>query len=358
MFRDSVLLRRGIMFVAIFHLIAQLCYGLPKVLARTDTERDVVVYYLVQERVHHHEPIYLPMPSGPAFFDTRNPLYIYPPVLSSLFSLLPTISFVTFARLWTVLAYTSFWIFSACLAKLARGRATIANTLMAGLVLGLSPGTQRALSLGQIDPILWALFGIALAIPSLRGTGTMAIAMVKLWGIWPLVAALNDDRRAWRGGLLMLLSGIGVGILGMGPMEFYKSCQYWLSYVLPTISQGTWDADNRSLSFALLRALKTAGVWHYESGKLPVWGKIWLISAGIGGPVIAWVCLRHRTIAVQMSAMGCAAILFGPICWTSYFPILLTLLAALVGEKHFTRDNFDYLLRAEQEEKSQTVGGS
>jgi len=333
MFRDSVLLRRSIMFVAIFHLIAQLCYGLPKMLSRTDLDRDIVVYYLVKQRIHNHEPVYA-VSTEAVPHDAHNPIYIYPPVLSSLLSLLPTMSFITFARLWTILLYTAFWTYAMCLAKLAQGHAAIGTTLAVGLILGLFPGTQPALSLGQVDPILWALFGLALAFPKLRGTGTMAIALVKLWGVWPLVTALREGRRVWSGAAIMLVAAMGIGIIGVGPKEFLSSFWYWFTKVLPILSQGSWDSDNWSLSFGLLRAVEITGLWHYEGGVLPGWARLWLLISGIAVPIFTAIFLRHRNKVVQLSAVGCAAILCAPICWTSYLPLLLTFIAALVGEKY------------------------
>ena len=342
MFRDSVLLRRSIMCVAIFHLIAQLSYGLPKMLSRTDVDRDVVVYYLAKQRIHNHEPLYA-LSSRAVPHDTRNPIYIYPPVLSSLLSFLPPMSFVTFARLWTLLLYAAFWIYSMCLAKLVQGRATITTTLVVGLIVGLFPGTQHALSLGQVDPILWALFGLALIFPKLRGAGTMAIALVKLWGVWPFVAALREGRRVWSGAAIVLVAGIGIGSLGVGSEEFFTSCWYWLTRVLPSLSQGSWDSDNWSVSFVLLRVVKLTGLWAYEGGVLPVWARTWLLITGIAGPIFTGIFLRHRGKAVQLSSVGCAAILCSPICWTSYLPVLLTFIAAFVGEKYVICESSDCL---------------
>jgi hypothetical protein len=37
-------------------------------------------------------------------------------------------------------------------------------------------------------------------------------------------------------------------------------------------------------------------------------------------------------MALQLSAMGCAAVLFAPTCWTSYLPLILSLLAVLIGQ--------------------------
>lgn len=127
--------------------------------------------------------------------------------------------------------------------------------------------------------------------------------------------------------------GIGIGILGVGSEEFFKSCWYWFTSVLPSLSQGSWDSDNLSVSFALLRAVEITGLWHYEGGMLPVWARFWLLICGVTGPLFAGIFLRRREKVVQLSAVGCAAILLAPICWTSYLPILLTFISALVNEK-------------------------
>jgi hypothetical protein len=37
-------------------------------------------------------------------------------------------------------------------------------------------------------------------------------------------------------------------------------------------------------------------------------------------------------MVLQLSAMGCAAVLFAPICWTSYLPLMLSLFAVLIGQ--------------------------
>jgi hypothetical protein len=38
-------------------------------------------------------------------------------------------------------------------------------------------------------------------------------------------------------------------------------------------------------------------------------------------------------MALQISAMGCAAVLFAPTCWTSYLPLILSLFAVLIGQR-------------------------
>ena len=59
-------IRRVLLLLAIFHFFLLMCYSLPKRFIRTDRNRDVIVYYLVSERIHKGEPVYWPLPEvGP-----------------------------------------------------------------------------------------------------------------------------------------------------------------------------------------------------------------------------------------------------------------------------------------------------
>lgn len=331
-FQGSTLLRRGLIVLAIGFTVLQIGFILPKNLERSDPYRDVVAYYLVMERIHHHNPVYLRQPE-PGPHDRAYPSYLYPPVLASVLSTLPPMSFVTFARFWTLLLYGAFWVYAACLERLVRGKTTLAGTMVTGLFLFMFPGSHRALELGQVDPLLWAFFGLALAVPLLRGMFTMAIAVVKPWGVWPLLWSLREGRRVWAGAGLV----IGVSLLAccvvLGIYGFAASCRIWLTEVVPSLAQGAWAPDNQSLSFAILRILQDIGLWNYSGGVLPAWARAWLLASGVSGPVLTGWILRHRAIDVQLAGIGCAAILFSPICWTTYCPILLTFLAALVHEE-------------------------
>jgi hypothetical protein len=253
-------IRRVLLLLAIFHFFLLMCYSLPKRFLRTDRNRDVLAYYLVSERIQKGEPVYWPLPEvGP--HKPSTPFYLYPPVLSSILAIMPPTSFVKFAQVWTVLLYAVFWIYAACLTRLALGRATLSGTLVAGLVLTCFPGTHIALSFGQLDPFLWALFGLALAVPAIRGAGLMAIALVKPW------------------------------------------------------------------------AIKALQLWAYQGGVLPFWARAWLTFSASAAPLLVGWLLRRRSMALQISAMGCAAVLFAPICWTSYLPLTLSLFAVLIGQR-------------------------
>jgi hypothetical protein len=326
------LLRRILLFLAVFHFLVLLGYSLPKRLFRTDKKRDLICYYLVIERIHQNDPVYLHLPElGP--HKVTFPMYVYPPVLSSLLGLMPILTFETFARIWTLFLYAAFWVYAVCLAQLAIGRVTVAGTLIAGLALTIFPGTHTALSLGQIDPILWALFGMALAIPPLRGAGLMAVSLVKPWAVWPLVWALREGWRVLAYALIVAAGSLVLGMLIRGPATFYAECLTWIRDVLPALGQGTWSAGNWSISFAALGAIRALGLWDYSGGILPLWARSWLLFCGIVVPILAGWFLRKQPMVFQLSVIGCAAVVLAPICWTSYLPVLLTPLAVIIGQK-------------------------
>jgi hypothetical protein len=328
----SPFLKRGLLLLAIACAAIQFFLLLPRTFNRTDRCRDVLAYYLVKERIHDGEPVYVSQPdSGP--HDRSYPSYLYPPIFAIVLSTFPEVAFTTFARLWTLLLYGAFWIYAAALGKLAKGRVTVSGTLMAGMILLVFPGTFRALDLGQVDPLLWAAFGLALSYPSLRGVFTMSISIVKPWGIWPLLGSAGEGCRVWCGAILVLAGSALFGALVLGGPEFVEACRNWFTQVLPSLSQGAWSPYNRSLSFALLRFSHNLGLWEYDGGSLPIWARNWLLACSMAGPLLAGWGFRRKAKNFRLAAMGCSAILFSPICWTTYLPVLLTLMAVLFHDK-------------------------
>lgn len=133
-----------------------------------------MAYYLAKERVHNDLPVYAQPPNigenphtGPHI--PYPILYLYPPILACVISTLPKMSFLAFARIWTILLYTAFVVYAATLGRLATGKFSFHTILLASFILFYFPGTSRAIILGQIDPLLWAFFGLALVIPISRG---------------------------------------------------------------------------------------------------------------------------------------------------------------------------------------------
>jgi hypothetical protein len=321
----SPLLWRAVIIVAVFHFMAIFLYSLPVRLMRDDQERDVIGYYQTLERIHNGEDIYaISKVAGPSRLDCL--IYNYPPVISSVLAILPTMSFMVFARMWTLLIYLAFWMYAICLARLAIGRITFTGVLVSALALSLFPGTHGALSLGQIDPLLWALFGIALAAPPLQGAGLLAITLVKPWALLPLLWSFKEGRRVQVGTSILFVCAIAIGLYTRGIDIYLSEWTVWFKDILPFLGQGSWAAGNMSISFGALRVLAEFGF--LEHGRsVPAWARLWLVFCGAIVPVCVGFMLRKKNSSLQLSAVGCTAIVLSPICWESYLPGLLTYLS-------------------------------
>jgi hypothetical protein len=250
------------------------------------------------------------------------------------------LSFLVFMRGWFLLLLASLWIFAYCLSRLAggarTGRPALRGVIAWGLVLGLCPGTYRALALGQVDPLLWALLGLGL-LGIARSVFWGLAALVKIFYLWPLVIwAVQPARRQsvretarsiWPGvALVAVLVLISVGVCGAGNYVI------WARDVLPTLSQGNFNPDNVSLSMAVLRLARSAG-WHYAGGPLPQPAHLWLTAASLLAPLVAWALTRRKSMEARCSCAMAAAALFAPACWTSYLPLVLAPLAVWLGER-------------------------
>ena len=318
--------------LALVHLVVQLLVFLPNHWKRTDRYRDVTYLYTAAQRVRSGQPLYRPWPEyGPHVHTEMGPPYTYdrhpyPPPLASVLAPFSALPFTSFARLWYFPVLAGFWGFAWTLARMA-GRASGWSTLTAGLLLGIFPGTYRALSLGQIDPILWALFGLALVLPAWRGAAFALSAAVKLYAGWPLLFAIGRERsRAFVPAAVVALGAVVVSGFMMGLDGFYS----WGRHMLPVISQGTFNTDNVSLSFAGLRIARSLG-WDYVPGPLPVPARIYLGLMGIAAPITAGWLARKSRPEFQYAWVGAAAVLFAPLCWSSYLPLLLVLPALGLG---------------------------
>jgi hypothetical protein len=185
--------------------------------------------------------------------------------------------------------------------------------------------------------VLWALFGLALAFSRARGFGFMASAMVKLYGAWPLlVATSREGWRVLRGAGVALALGTAVCALVLGPAAFVGALLDWARYMVPVVGQGTFMVDrvhgaaNVSLSFAGLRVARGLG-WEYQPGPLPSWARLYLTLLGIGAPLLcAWLTRRMDNAVLRYGLVTVAAVLFAPLCWTTYLPLLLAPLAVAV----------------------------
>jgi len=325
--RRSKLLGTALFVLAITHLAMQLCVIAPTLFARTDQDRDVVVYWQAAQNAHNQEFIYGEYPNyGP---DSLPQNYDYAPPFAAVLSSLGALSFVTFARLWLGLTIVAFWVFAWCLAKLS-GEGSLRRTLICGLIAGLFPGTYLAIALGQVDPVLWALFALGLigvARPVLWGLD----AIVKPYYLWSLLAAPHSKRALIPAGVL----AVALIVLG-GSVCGWDSYLVWVRDILPTLTQGNFKTGNVSVSFAVLRLARFLG-WNYLGGPLPTIAHLWLTVASIGAPFLTWWFMRRFSSQLKCASIIAASVLFAPVCWTCYLPLLLTLPA--IGFKTILAQN-------------------
>jgi len=334
--RRSRLLGTALFGLAIFHLAMQLIVVMPRNLAVTNPEENIAVYYKAAVNAHNRQAIYRKQPNyGPDH--EIEAVYLYAPPFAAIISPLSALSFVVFVRLWYCVMFAAFWIFAWCLARLYfDDRIDIRKVLIWGLILDLFPGGYAAFSVGQIEPLLWALFGLGL-VAIARPTLWMLCAFVKPFYMWPLFAEIGDVARKNRTKVLLcslapaIIIAIALILCG-GTICGWNSYIVWVREVLPTLSQGNFNSSNVSFSMAALRAARFMG-WQYSGGPLPALPHLWLTTASIGAPLVTWFLLRRYSIQLKSAALVAVAILFAPVCWTYYLPLLLPLGALVLQHK-------------------------
>lgn len=313
---------------------------LPALLQHTDPRRDVMHVFVHVQRIRHGLPLYWPWPQAGPYLHATAPYpaerVSWPPILTPLASPLGYLSFTTFSRIWTVILSAAVVVYAGALACIA-GRLTLRSFLLAFAAVLLCPGTIRTLALGNPDPLVWVGIGVGVAATGAsRGAGFMSAALIKLFGVWPLLASVvrKDGRRALVGAGICatVLGGAAMAILS--PTRFAESSIAYVRYMLPALGQGTFAPNNLSLSMAGLRLARLFG-WEYLGGPLPEPARLYLFAVGVAAPLTAIWLLRKHSVAVQTAGVTCAAIVFGPICWTTYLPIGLTLAAFGVRARRF-----------------------
>lgn len=296
----------------------------PAAIARTDTQRDMILYYNAARATLENRPLYTPRPHyGP---DSKPFDYLYPPPFAAAIAPMGKLSWLSFARLWTTALLVSCLIYAFCLMHLS-GRRDVWSFAIALAALILFPGANRAVSLGQIDPFLWCVFGASVGVatsrPSLSGTLLGVASSIKIYSIWPLLALKRSEFLPfWRGAALVGVAGIALGALVCGPRSYLE----WAHAVLPVAAQGTFNPDNFSLGMAGLRAAQLLG-WHYAGGPLTGFPKWWLSGFAILGPLLAVAATRRLDVRWRLTLVGCAAAWCAPLCWSTYLPLALVPLA-------------------------------
>lgn len=306
-------MKRCLTVLAVLHLIAQLCFVIPNLLGRTDMDRDMVVYYnAAQAAVTHHNlyqacPEYRPemSPSG----------YFYAPPFAAVIAPLGRLSWHGFCIAWYAIIFAAYWLFALALSRLSAGRFSM---LVCGLFIALWPRSYYAIEVGQADPIMWALLAWAAASPRFRGMLLAVAVIVKPFMLLPLAVVAFRDRRQALPACAVMIVALALGALVCGPWSYAQ----WVREALPVPASGTFNSDNISLSFDLLRLVG------YQA-----WAHTWLSFAALAGPLVAIVCTRRLSIELQYSVVTIAAMLCAPICWTSYLVVGLVPVMVLAGNK-------------------------
>lgn len=300
---------------------------LPQNWNRTDDLRDTPIYYDVARRVLDGQPIYQPWPGyGPDQFLNR---YFYPPPFAAFIAPLGHLSPQAFSNLWYLLLLVAFWIYAWCLARLACRRVSVFNVLAARLILWLFPFGRLALTYGNAEPFVWAFFGLALASGAKRrGIALSAAALIKIHPILTLLIAWRREGKAVAlPAALTLFTGFFLSALVFG-IGAYRD---WWTAVPSVVGQGSFNHANFSLSFAGLRLARELG-WQYHGGPLPATARLYLTAMGFVGPGVAVYLSRKCEPKLQYAFVANAAILFAPLCWHMYLPLLLTPAAILFKE--------------------------
>jgi hypothetical protein len=324
---------------------------------RTDYDRDSVAYYLASERIQNGESMYEPYPPpGPHVMDEW--YYLYPPFLAPALTLIPTRSVDAFLRIWLLVCMAGYWVFALCLGRIVQGRVTLRSTLVAGAALYFVPGVLQAINLAQADMLVWAMVGLSLAFPSLRGAGFAAAALTKVHGFWPLLVSLWRERwRAMKGAAAVTLLAVTMSCVVLSPRGFFDSSVEWMTRVAPVLSQGQFPQEqetgviqlpfgwgtfaapmlftsNLSVSFAPLQVAKATGIWAPEPGDLPTGVRLYLMALSLAAPLVSGWVFRRQPPTLHYSLVLAATLLFSPILRITYTPVLILPAILYLAEKN------------------------
>ncbi|RYG56756.1 DUF2029 domain-containing protein, partial [bacterium] len=254
--------------------------------------------------------------------------FFYSPPFLLLVRPLAGLDFLTFARVWTLILLVPFWVYSFCLSRLATGKWDWKVALLFGMVINMVLRGYATLALGQFEPFMWMLFGLALTTKNRAGWLALA-TLVKIHPLWALALTLGQEgKSAWKNAALFALPVLFASLWLVG---LHNWAMWWPS-TQPVASQGTFNADNWSLPFFGLRLLNWAGLLK-ASGTLPSWAKAYLSLCAIAGPLGVMFWARNYSRDLRLALVACAGVLFAPLCWTLYFPLFLLPIAVLIGER-------------------------
>ena len=323
------MIRMVFLVMAALHLIIQLGVWLPNVWRRRDIQRDMTVYYQAAQRVQRHHALYKPLVTNAP--DANRGAYIYPPQFAVVVSPVARLPYLTYARLCYLLEIVAFWSFAYALVMLSGARRNAVNVLLWGAVLGITPGTYDAITLGQVDPLLWALFGFALCTRH-RGVLLGISAQIKPFALLVVaIAAWRERGRVLWPAAIVIVLGALLGLAVYGPLSFVR----WAEWGLPIPTQGSFEVNNVSLTYLGLRLARALGWWSYSGGELPPAARLYLAASGCMGIACAVFLTRRQSPTMQYAVTLVAGVLCAPLCWITYLPLALVPFAIYVREQHF-----------------------
>lgn len=327
-------LRRVTLGLAILFAMFQFCFVVPHQLGRANrglkSHLDVDIYYRAALRLQQGVDVYQPWPEYTP--DTIPNRFFYSPPFLLLTRPLVVLGHRDFLRVWGLLILSAYWIYAASLAKIATGIWDWKATLVFGMIISLVFKGDDALLAGQFEPFMWMMFGLALA--TKYRTGWLAVAtLVKIHPLWALCLALyHGKRRAWQHMLLFAVPLLLASVWLVG----LRNWMMWWPSTAPVASQGTFSPFNWSLSLYILRLTSSVG-WLQGDVALPIWAKAFLSACAIIAPLTTAFLARRTSSEMQLALVASAGVLFAPICWMVYTPILLLPVAVWLGEQKNVR---------------------
>jgi len=315
------LYKKVILISGVAHLIIQLFVIAPAIMHNT-RERDLFIYQRAATKIYHKLPLYdIKLQQNYTASSLPSRGYIYPPPLAAILTPFARLTQRAFITCWLIILLTAFWCAAAALSFMTFDKFILEGVLGWGLILGNFPGVYFGLALGQIDIILLALFTIGLS--SRKEILFWATAAtVKIFFVWPLIVLLFKRTKSIKQ-IAIGLVPILLLIIAGGWLAGWHSYVVWFKDILPTLSQGSWVKDNVSLSFGILRLFRWLGWWAYEGGKIVGIPHLWLTIASIGAPMLTYFLSYKANTHLRCALVTVAAILFAPVCWTTYTALLL-----------------------------------
>lgn len=313
------------------------------------------------QRIRRGGPLYESIEDfGPHYMSTvRYPQETHSPhlpLLSSVVAMFPPVPLETFLRAWYVTILLASWGFAAALGSLSAGSVRLRAAAAWNAVLLAWPGASGVLVMGNPEPILWLLFGLAVALPAFRGAFLVLMAGVKPYALFPLAAAARrEGRSVVRPAAWAAVGTLVICAAALGPADLVASGRAWWATVPVQIGQGSWNSSNLSLSFVAVRIARARG-WVEEVGPLPAAARFWLLLAAIAVPaLVAWWTRRLRH-GVQYGLTMLAAVLASPLCWPSYLTYSLVPLAVFLGPE--PRNDVSFVAPNGHAERGRGGGGT